>query len=319
MIQLDKAQIQDRFDFPKAVDAIRAAYTAVAQGRVQTPPVTYLGFPEAAGDCHVKSGHIEDDDIFVIKIATGFYDNPSKGLPSSNGMNLVFSAKTGAPVAFLQDEGWLTDIRTGIGGALATQALAVEGFENVLIVGTGLQARHQAKCLQQLIPDRRLSFQIWGRSLDQAKATAEDLISMGIKAERADDLPSASKTAQAIITTTPAQSFLIASDWVQPGTHISAIGADCPGKQELEADLITRADLLVCDAPQQCLDHGEFQTLAKTGQLTEADVVILGNILSGAHPGRQSADQITVADLTGLAAQDIAISSSLQIETGQLA
>ncbi|WP_425085227.1 ornithine cyclodeaminase family protein [Ruegeria profundi] len=319
MIQLDKAQIQDRFDFPRAVDAIRAAYIAVAQGRVQSPPVTYLGFPEASGDCHVKSGHIEGDDIFVIKIATGFYDNPSKGLPSSNGMNLVFSAKTGAPLAFLQDEGWLTDIRTGIGGALATQALAVEGFEKVLIVGTGLQARHQAKCLQQLIPDRRLSFQIWGRSPDQAKATVDDLTAMGLKAERADDLPSACKTAQAIITTTPAQSFLIANDWVQPGAHISAVGADCPGKQELEADLVARADLLVCNSPEQCLDHGEFQTLAKSGHLTEADVATLGNILSGARPGRQSADQITIADLTGLAAQDIAISSALQIETGQLA
>ncbi len=317
MIQLDKSQIQDRFDFARAVDAIRAAYIAAAQGRVQAPPVTYLGFPEAAGDCHVKSGHIEGDDIFVIKIATGLYDNPSKDLPSSNGMNLVFSAKTGAPVAFLQDEGWLTDIRTGIGGALATQALAVEGFENVLIVGTGLQARHQAKCLQQLIPDRRLSFQIWGRSPDQAKATVDDLTAMGLKAERADDLPSACKTAQAIITTTPAQSFLITNDWVQPGTHIAAIGADCPGKQELEVDLIVRADLLICDSSEQCLDHGEFQTLAKTGHLTEADVVTLGNILSGAHPGRQSTDQITVADLTGLAAQDIAISSALQIETGQ--
>ncbi|MBO9433182.1 ornithine cyclodeaminase family protein [Ruegeria sp. R13_0] len=317
MIQLDKSQIQDRFDFARAVDAIRAAYIAVAQGRVQTPPVTYLGFPEVAGDCHVKSGHIEGDDIFVIKIATGFYDNPSKGLPSSNGMNLVFSAKTGAPVAFLQDEGWLTDIRTGIGGALATQALAVEGFENVLIVGTGLQARHQAKCLQQLIPDRPLSFQIWGRSPDQAKATADDLMSMGLKTEHAEDLPSACKTAQAIITTTPAQSFLIANDWVQPGAHISAVGADCPGKQELEADLVARADLLVCDSPEQCLDHGEFQTLAKIGHLSKTDVATLGNILSGAHPGRQSADQITIADLTGLAAQDIAISSALQIETGQ--
>ncbi|WP_419738399.1 hypothetical protein [Ruegeria sp.] len=81
MIQLDKAQIQDRFDFSRAVDAIRAAYIAVAQGRVQTPPVTYLGFPEAAGDCHVKSGHIEGDDIFVNKMATGFTTIPPKACP----------------------------------------------------------------------------------------------------------------------------------------------------------------------------------------------------------------------------------------------
>ncbi|MQY43732.1 ornithine cyclodeaminase family protein [Epibacterium sp. SM1969] len=310
MIQLDKAQIQDLFDFETAVDAVRAAYVAFAQGRVQTPPVTYLGFPEVAGDCHVKSGHIAGDGAFVIKIATGFYNNPAQGLPSSNGMNLVLSAETGAPLALLQDEGWLTDIRTGIGGALATHALAVAGFERFLIVGTGLQARHQAQCLQQLVPDRRLAFSIWGRDAQKAKAVAQDLTAAGLLAQNTEDLPTACKAAQAIVATTPAQRHLIARDWIGPGTHITAIGADCPDKQELEAELTAHADLLVCDSPEQALDHGEFQTLHKSGRLTEADVVTLGDILSRDHQGRLNSSQITIADLTGLAAQDIAISQA---------
>ena len=311
MIELDKAQIQDLFDFPNAQDAVRDAYIAAAQGKVQAPPITYLGFPEAAGDCHVKSGHIAGDEAFVIKIATGFYNNPGKGLSSSNGMNLVFSAKTGAPLAILQDEGWLTDIRTGLGGALATQALAVDGFEDVLIVGTGLQARHQAQCLQQMIPDRQLNFVIWGRDSEKAGTTAGDLRAMGYKAIATVDLPDACKVAQVIITTTPAQTPVIEKDWISPGTHITAIGADCPGKQELDVELTAGADLLVCDSPEQSLDHGEFQTLHKAGQLSEGDVVTLGHVLSQDHLGRQSQADITIADLTGLAAQDIAISLSV--------
>jgi ornithine cyclodeaminase len=311
MIELDKARIQSLFDFSTAVDAVHDAYIAAADGRVQTAPVTYLGFPEVSGDCHVKSGHIEGDEAFVIKIATGFYNNPANGLPSSNGMNLVFSAETGAPIAVLQDEGWLTDIRTGIGGALATQALAVEGFELVLIVGTGLQARHQAQCLQQLIPDRQLNFAIWGRDTEKALATADDLGNSGLTAVATDNLPNACKQAQAIITTTPAQTPVIDKDWISPGTHITAIGADCPGKQELDSDLIATADLRVCDSVEQSLDHGEFQTLHKAGRLSDADVAALGHVLSQSDPGRQSQGEITIADLSGLAAQDIAISLSV--------
>ncbi len=311
MIDLDKGRIQDLFDFQIAVDAVRAAYIAYARGSVQTPPVTYLGFPGANGDCHIKSGHIAGDDAFVIKVATGFYNNPSKGLPSSNGMNLVFSAETGAPLALLRDEGWLTDIRTGIGGALATQALAVEGVDHVLIVGTGLQARHQARCLQHLIPDRRLSFSLWGRSSEQAEIAARELQGAGLRARIVEDLAEACRDNQAIVTTTSAQSPLIDSDWVPPGVHITAIGADCPGKQELDVELIARAGLLVCDSPEQALDHGEFQTLARSGRLNAAGVVTLGDVLSRDHPGRHAGDQITIADLTGLAAQDIAVSQSI--------
>lgn len=308
MIELGKDDIRDLFDFQTGADAVRAAYVAMSEGRVQAPPVTYLGFSNADGDCHVKSGHIDGDEGFVIKIATGFYQNPAKGLPSSNGMNIVFSAETGALMGLLRDDGWLTDMRTGIGGALATQALANDGFTDVLIVGAGLQARHQAKCLQNLISDRQLEFVIWGRRPDQALTTATELRRGGLKTRVATDLEQACGNAQAIITVTPSKTPLIRKDWIRPGTHITAIGADCPGKQELETDLAGDADLLVCDLASQCLDHGELQTLHSSGSLAEGDVTALGLVLSGAHAGRAGRDDITIADLTGLAAQDAAIS-----------
>ncbi|HBN29874.1 MAG TPA: ornithine cyclodeaminase family protein, partial [Rhodobacteraceae bacterium] len=153
MLDLDKPQIMALFDFDAAVQRIHNAYVASSQGNVQTGDVVHLAFTKANGDCHVKSGHIADTASYVIKIASGFYDNPAKGLPSSNGMMLAFSATTGETLAILRDEGWLTDMRTAIGGALATRALARADATEVLIIGAGIQARFQAMCLVQLLPE----------------------------------------------------------------------------------------------------------------------------------------------------------------------
>lgn len=308
MIDLDKLQIQQRFDKDVAAAAIRHAYISSAKGQVQAPPVTYLGFERHNGDCHVKTGHIAGTAAFVIKIATGFYDNPAQGLPSSNGLNILFSATNGAPLAILRDEGWLTDMRTGLGGAIASCALGAAGFERVLIVGAGLQCRHQALCLQALVPERKLSFTIWGQDAAKAAAAAEDLTADGLRAQAAPDLLVACRDAQIIVTTTPTQSPLLERDWIAPGTHITAVGADSPGKQELATELTANADLLVCDDAEQSLDHGEFRAARSAGLIDARRVTALGLILSGDHPGRTSAAQITIADLTGLAVQDAAIS-----------
>ncbi|SDG31848.1 ornithine cyclodeaminase family protein [Sulfitobacter delicatus] len=307
MIDLNKSQIQDCFDLQTAARAIENAYIASAEGRVQAPPVTYLGFEDANGDCHVKTGHVQGTEGFVIKVATGFYDNPAKGLPSSNGLNLMFSATTGAPLAILRDEGWLTDMRTGLGGAIASRALGVDGFKGVLIVGTGLQCRFQARCLQALIPERKLSFTICGRDAAKAETACAELQGDGLSANTATDLEAATRAAQVVITTTPAKMPLIQREWVTPGTHITAVGADSPGKQELATDLVAAADLLVCDLAAQSLHHGEFARAEAEGRRAD-EVIALGHILSGAHPGRADNKQITIADLTGLAVQDAAIS-----------
>lgn len=315
MIDLNKAQIQNRLDLTTAANAVRSAYIASAQGQVQAPPVTYLGFDAAQGDCHVKSGYIAGSPSFVIKIATGFYRNPDKGLPSSNGMNLVFSAETGETLAVLRDEGWLTDIRTGIGGALATIALAQSGFDQVLLVGAGLQCRYQARCLQHLTPDRELSFVIWARDPNKAQQAAKELCDEGLSVTVTEDLEAACRRSGVIVTTTPSQSALILNDWIAPGTHITAVGADCPGKQELDPKLVARAEVKVCDLASQSLDHGEFQTLHASGKLEVKDVMLLGDILAGTQSGRTRETDITIVDLTGLAAQDAAISTAVLGQT----
>jgi len=309
MLDLDKPQIMALFDFDSAVQRIHDAYIASAQGEVQTADVVHLAFPQANGDCHVKSGHIADTASYVIKIASGFYDNPAKGLPSSNGMMLAFSATTGQTLAILRDEGWLTDMRTAIGGALATRALARSDASEVLIIGAGIQARFQAICLAQLMPDRALNFHLWARNAAATQTLATDLTAAGHNAEAATDLNAAIGTADIIVTTTTATQPLFVDGLVRKGTHVTAIGADCPGKQELPTRLVASATVRVCDMASQSLNHGEFQAAHRKD--TSLQVTEFGHVLSGAQPGRTSDEDITIADLTGIAAQDIAITQAI--------
>ena len=309
MLDLNKTEIMELFSFEKAVSLIQNAYIASSNGNVQTAEVVHLGFPKSNGDCHIKSGHIADTASYVIKIASGFYDNPSKGLASSNGMMLAFSATTGETVAILRDEGWLTDMRTAIGGALATRALACTSASKVLLIGTGIQAKMQAKCLVKLMPERGLTFRVWGRNSTAARNTAAELSKQGLEIKVVSTLQKEVSTADIIITTTPSTTPLFANDLVRRGTHVTAIGADSPGKQELPTGLVTSASLRVCDIARQSLEHGEFQTASKVEP--SMDVTELGHILSGAHSGRHSDNEITIADLTGIAAQDIAITQAI--------
>ena len=309
MFDLNKSQIMKLFEFREAEKLIQDAYIASSEGNVQTADVVHLGFPESNGDCHIKSGHINGTTSYVIKIASGFYDNPSKGLPSSNGMMLAFSAKTGETVAILRDEGWLTDMRTAIGGALATRALARGDATRVLIIGAGIQARFQAICLAKLMPDRPLDFHIWSRTFDTAQTLAQELSNQGLAMKAVSELDNEVCKSDIIITTTPAVLPLFADGLVRAGTHVTAIGADSPGKQELPLGLVTLASLRVCDLARQSLNHGEFQTAIKADPALK--VTELGHILSGVHSGRLSDDDITVADLTGIAAQDIAITQAI--------
>ncbi|WP_122072440.1 ornithine cyclodeaminase family protein [Pseudophaeobacter sp. EL27] len=306
MIELDRPGIQKLVDNNAGSEAVRHAYIAQAEGRVQSPPVAWLDFKAANGECHVKTGYITGSEGFAIKIATGFYDNPERGLATSNGMLLVFSAQTGEPLAVLKDDGWLTDLRTGYSGALATHALARKGYRDVLIVGAGIQCLHQAQSLQRLAGEIPLTFKIWARHSDRAKAAADRLSAAGLEARPVTDLQSAAGAVDAIITITPSKTPLIFRDWVRAGTHITAVGADCPGKQELDVDLVARADLLICDLAEQALHEGEFQSAFAAGRVAEKDLVALGHVLSGAHPGRLDDRAITIADLSGLAALDAA-------------
>ncbi|MEO0357411.1 MAG: ornithine cyclodeaminase family protein [Pseudomonadota bacterium] len=307
MISLTQDQIEPLIDWAAATDAIRQAYVDASAGRVSLPPVGHITFPDVGGDCHIKYGHVLGQPSFVIKVATGFPKNADHDMPNGNGLVLVMSAQTGVLQAILHDQMLLTDVRTGLGGGVAAQALARPDAQRLLVVGSSVQAQWQIKAHVQAMPGLD-QITLWGRNPNHAK-TAVKAMREKATIQIADDLETATRTADIIVTATGATAPLIQSDWIQPGTHVTAVGADAPGKQELDPALVARATVVTVDSMSQCLNHGEVSHAVSAGFLDPSRIVELGTLLSDPSLGRQTDQDITVTDLTGIAAQDIAIAN----------
>lgn len=303
----DQQQIMAHLDVPMAVRRIEEGFVAFSEGRVQVPPVQGFRFAEANGDCCVKSAFVEGSETFTVKISTGFYDNPGKGLHSNDGLMLVFCAGTGQPLALLQDHGWLTGLRTALAGRIAARLLAPREVSAIGMLGTGTQARLQLEHLQAVTPCRTLV--AWGRSPASLQAYAAFAGTLGFSVHLAASPEVVAQRANLIVCATPSREPLLMSEWVQPGTHITAVGADAPGKQELDAALLARADRIVVDSLRQCSQYGEAAHALEAGLIRLEQLTELGSLLAGQGQGRGNEQQISVADLTGVAVQDAQIAA----------
>ncbi len=305
---LNLTQIKEALKGLDIIPAIEDGFVQYSQGNVVVPPVGELIFEDPPGDVHIKYGYIKNDDVYVIKLASGFFKNAELGLPSSQGMMLAFSQKTGQPVAVLHDEGHMTNIRTAAAGAVVAKHLAPSNVLSIGIVGTGTQARLQLEYLDGIVDCKDIM--VWGRNEDHAAQYCEDMQTQGFSV-KSTDLDSLTRSCNLIVTTTPAIEPLVQADWVQPGTHITAMGSDTSGKQELDAEILSMADVVVADSISQCIERGEVAKALEAGVITGDDVVELGNVISGETIGRTSDEQVTVADLTGVAVQDIQITKTV--------
>lgn len=313
VLQLD--EIKRLIDVPQLIREIEAGFVLYSEGQVIVPPVGFLHFDKPPGDVHIKYGFVSGDEYYVLKMASGFYNNRELGLPISDGLLLVFSQKTGELKLILLDKCWLTDMRTAAAGAVAAKHLAPRRINHIGIVGSGVQAGMQLEMLRDVVDC--LSCFIWGRDSNKVQRLIDDLRSresvrawgLEIKATEAlDDLVS---QCNLIVTSTSAKSPLIRADQVQEGTHITAMGSDDRGKQELEAEVLARADLVVADSVSQCVDHGECLRAVQGGHLEKGSILELGQVIKNPEIGRTSENQITVVDLTGVAIQDIQIAKMI--------
>lgn len=290
------------------VNAMEEGFIQYSNGNTVVPPVGELLFDKPKGDVHIKYGYIKNDDYYVIKIASGFYGNPGLGLPSGQGLMLLFDQKSGVPRAVLLDEGYLTDIRTAAAGALAAKFFAPKNIKAIGIIGTGIQANLQLQYLQQHTPCKTVW--VWGRNLEATRKfvdrhTSEFNIQM---AESPSELAS---HANLIVTTTPSEVALLKANDVQKGTHITAVGSDTEQKQELESELLLKADLVIADSLPQSKSRGEVYRATKDGVLKADEVIELGTAIQQEQLQRTNDQQITVVDLTGVAVQDIMIAKAV--------
>jgi ornithine cyclodeaminase/alanine dehydrogenase-like protein (mu-crystallin family) len=298
-------QIKRAVDSLELIRTLEEGFVAYSQGRVVVPPVGHLDFDNPPGDCHIKYGCVRGDEHFVVKIATGFYRNPDVGLPSSNGVVLVFLQKTGQLEVILLDEGWLTDVRTAAAGAIAAKHLGPRLTKRIGIVGTGTQARLQLDWLRHVTTCRDAT--VWGRNVEHAAACAEEMATMGFRTRVEARLEDLCASCSLIVTTTPSRQPLINAAWIKSGTHITAVGADGAGKQELCPGVFAKADIRVVDSLRQCREFGDVSHALTAGTVAAESLVELGRIIEDPRLGRTGDDQITVADLTGIAVQDIRI------------
>ncbi|HEY8593959.1 MAG TPA: ectoine utilization protein EutC [Devosiaceae bacterium] len=292
-----------------AVDAVEDAFRALVTRPVVMPPILRLDIVEANGEVDVKTAYVPGLDSFAIKISPGFFDNPSIGLPSVNGLMVVLSARTGLAEALLLDNGYLTDVRTAAAGAVAARHLARKDARTAAILGAGVQARLQLRALTLVRPIERAV--IWARDPEKARAAAAELeesLEIAVRAET--DPAKAVAGADVIVTTTPANSPILKAEWLKPGQHLTAMGSDAEGKNEIDPAAIMRADLYVPDRLSQTRVLGELHHAIAAGLVDPADEFTeLGAIVAGQAAGRSGAEQITYADLTGTGVQDTAIAS----------
>jgi ornithine cyclodeaminase/alanine dehydrogenase-like protein (mu-crystallin family) len=309
LLVLNEDELRQTITITEAIDAVEAAFIALVEGRIHTPGNFTLDLPDANGKVEVQGAYLSQAPYYVVRINSNFRNNGGLNLPFQNGLTAVFDAANGAPVAIMVDNGYLTHIRAGAAGALAARYLANETLNRVVVVGSGNQAYTQLKSLTMVRNVGLVS--VWGRSPMQVDSYARRLVEdHDLNIEIALSLEAAIREADLIITATSAEQPLIKADWLKPGVHITAVGSNHPSKQELEVEVLQRADIIIADKLEQCAVAGEIHHALNAGVITLNRVQgELGQLITGQIPGRTNPDQITLADLTGLEVQDTAVAT----------
>ncbi len=298
ILWLSGSEVRKVLETGEVIKAVEEAFRQHGLKKVQMPPKIYLSFSN--GDLRTMPAYIESLDLAGVKIVNSHPENPKKGLPAVMALVVLNDPKTGAPIAVM-DGTYLTDLRTGAAGAVAVKHLARKNSKVVGIIGAGMQARTQLQAINEVLEIEEVK--IASRSMEgiekflKEKIIDGEIISKTIEEACECDI---------LVTTTPVREPIIKNEWISEGTHINAIGADAPGKEELEPELLKRAKIVVDDLAQAS-HSGEINVPLSKG-IIKIDAVYseLGEIIAGKKAGRTSEEEITIFDSTGLAVQDVA-------------
>ncbi|OLC77423.1 MAG: hypothetical protein AUH78_04575 [Gemmatimonadetes bacterium 13_1_40CM_4_69_8] len=300
---------RDRIPFAVAVNAVERGFRALGLGEATLPDPMVVELAEQQAEVHVKGAHLRGARHIVLKVATGFYRNRARGLPSGDGMFLLLDAETGAPDVLLEEHGYLTDFRTAAAVGLTLKYLAPKDVHDALLVGAGALARLTAQAMVAELPLQRLT--LWNRTPERAGALAKELAPV-VATRVAPALEQAVRDHRVIVTATASTTPLIKAAWVTPGTHITSVGTGSPEKVELEPEVLRQADKLIADRVSQTERYGNLHHALVAGAVTREKVYgELADLAAGRVAGRERASEITVADLTGVGVQDAAIAQAV--------
>jgi ornithine cyclodeaminase len=309
ILELD--EIRRTLSYSEIIGRMREALRANWRGECDTPMPMHLDIPAERAEIHMKSSYRRGGKYFALKIASTFPGNVARGLSTGNGVMLLSSAETGATVALLADYGHLTDVRTAAAAAMVARELG-RTDQTIGILGTGVQARLQARMHAEVLDLRKVW--IWGRTPARAEECRRDLEVLLPRTEIAiaRSPAQAAQESRLLVTATASREPLLMAGEIQPGTHISAVGSDSPGKQELHADILKNAALLLVDSRRQCEKLGELQHTP--GECERA--VEIGAYCES--PARWDRSGISVCDFTGLGVEDLYIAEYCYEKVGRL-
>lgn len=291
----------------EALEEVAKGFTALTEGRVTLPPILRIDIPGNHGEVDVKTAYIHGLDSFAIKIASGFINNYQLGLPTGSGMMVLVSTETGCPKAILLDNGYLTDVRTGIAGAIAAKYLAPKEINVAGVIGSGMQARYQIRALSLVREFSKLM--IYGIVQEEVDTYVEEISKeLGIEVIKAKSPETVVRESDIVVTTTPSKEPYMRAEWLHPGLHITCMGSDSEDKQEVYPEVFAKADIVVCDKKTQVFRLGELHHVKDAGLISEDQVIELGQLTSGQKLGRETEGEITICDLTGVGIQDTQIS-----------
>ena len=298
-------EIINEIDF---VSEIEQGFIAYSNGESVVPPIGELVFDHPPGDVHIKYGYIFGDQFYVIKIASGFWENEKYGIPNGQGMMLLFNRRTGQPEALLLDDAILTDIRTAIAGQICVSKFSNE-INKIGVLGTGVQARLQVQYLKSITRSREVV--VWGRDARKMNDYKRDMSEQGFEVTIGISPKDVASKCNLLITATASKEYLLSKNDILKGTHINSVGSDTVGKRELGPGIIKKADLVIADSIVQCQERGEIACAIKDGDTATKNIFELGDVLSRKVQGRELGSQITVCDLTGVSVQDIKIATAV--------
>lgn len=303
---LDKKNIMDIVTIKKSIEAIEYAFKQLGGGKIQMPAKLYIHLDKYKGDFRAMPAFIEGLDRCGLKWVNVHPNNKKFGLPTVMAIIILSDPRTGFPLCIM-DGTYITQLRTGSAGAVASKYLAKKDSSRIALIGCGIQARSQLLCLVELFHIKEVN--VWGPVESLAKIFIKEMKNLNLEMKVAKNIPDCVKNADIIVTTTPSSRPLVKLGWITKGTHINAIGADAKGKQELAPAILKNAKIVV-DNWEQASHSGEINVPFSKGIITKNDIYAdIGQIVSGEKKGRVNNTEITVFDSTGLAIQDIALAN----------
>ena len=306
MLVISESLARELVSVEDAIRVVEDSFAAMARGAARNYPVVreVVGYRDAVYG--VKAGCDTAAPILGLKAGGYWPHNAARGMSNHQSSTLLFDPETGRASA-LVSANYLTGVRTGAASAIATKYLARPDARVLGIVGTGVQAIYQLRATLAVRPIAKVL--AWDPSADNLAAFGKAVRDLGLEFAAAAERRDAVAGADIVITVTPSQKALVEKGWVRPGTHISAMGADTKGKQELDPKLVASAALFV-DELAQAISIGECQHAYAQGLIGDASFRgSIGQVVAGLCDGRRDAAEITIFDGTGVALQDLAVAA----------